>query len=693
MFWEALTRALERIPDFVVARLRTDRSVKDAMGNECPSILITEGTPSDPAAQYQPLADLCHGLSIIVLDPTGLDSIVRLRDIGFDVLLQLIRSVAANLSTEASHETSHLRIVKSSDVRRLALEQRRSVAPGPESTSSRAYLEQVRAWLDVCLHQRLLAEAAETEGTTVPGWAMSASRARTILGGEHASADGETLRVERERLQANLGAREAASRLNGDLPKFVRLADAFHLGALDQGLLAFVLAPELDARYARVYGFLNDDLTRRRPTATILAQLTKPDGGLGWDVQRMLVGPGPLAKYGLIQPDPNDTGPKSESGLAVAPEVIAYLSSEDGRRPQYDKQIELFDGQQSDESLDDYDTTELSEKLKAWRERERCGGLATVIQLLGDVSTRRWFIRSAARQGDSIVLLEFDGWTDQTSQDIQARAMGGARVAKIHDAILLISGTDSLEASARERLEAMILDRLLGRTRRLVVHGRSPWILPASTNVWLVERPALGVQRRSALWVDKARRFNISLSGEDARTLAATVGFDEDDIEASLRLCSEPISSEYGIDAVKAAARQVARTWIPDAVQRLEPVFEWADIVLPDFTVGLLRQIPLHVQHAGDVFEDWGFNARMPYGRGVTALFSGPSGTGKTMAAQHHRPRPWRRTIPAWTWRRSYQSTSAKRRRTSSGCSTPRNAPAPCYCSTRPTRCSANAPR
>src|SRR5262249_22129092 len=48
----------------------------------------------------------------------------------------------------------------------------------------------------------------------------------------------------------------------------------------------------------------------------------------------------------------------------------------------------------------------------------------------------------------------------------------------------------------------------------------------------------------------------------------------------------------------------------------------------------LLQAIPGHVLHAGRVLEEWGFADRLPYGLGVAALFSGPSGTGKTMAAQ-----------------------------------------------------------
>ena len=82
------------------------------------------------------------------------------------------------------------------------------------------------------------------------------------------------------------------------------------------------------------------------------------------------------------------------------------------------------------------------------------------------------------------------------------------------------------------------------------------------------------------------------------------------------------------------AARAVAARHAPETVRRPPAIFGWNDIVLSETVRQQVASIPDHVRHSAQVLDDWGFASRLPYGRGVGALFSGPSGTGKTMCAQ-----------------------------------------------------------
>jgi hypothetical protein len=82
------------------------------------------------------------------------------------------------------------------------------------------------------------------------------------------------------------------------------------------------------------------------------------------------------------------------------------------------------------------------------------------------------------------------------------------------------------------------------------------------------------------------------------------------------------------------ACRVQARPRLDDLAQRIEPAAGWGDLVLPGSQRQMLRDIAVHVRQRTRVYESWGFAARSSRGLGISALFAGDSGTGKTMAAE-----------------------------------------------------------
>jgi SpoVK/Ycf46/Vps4 family AAA+-type ATPase len=82
------------------------------------------------------------------------------------------------------------------------------------------------------------------------------------------------------------------------------------------------------------------------------------------------------------------------------------------------------------------------------------------------------------------------------------------------------------------------------------------------------------------------------------------------------------------------ASRAQARPQLDDLAQRIEPKAVWDDLVVPPAPRWVLQQIAVQVRERYTVYQDWGFAARSDRGLGITALFAGVSGTGKTLAAE-----------------------------------------------------------
>jgi hypothetical protein len=479
------------------------------------------------------------------------------------------------------------------------------------------------------LHHQLAKETSTGDAPGLRGWGLTLERARLLLSPELSRATAESLLGLQQTLGRKLfiaGAQSAEP--SSFTHRFLALCATFFLTPEERQILLLSLAPELDGGFARVIGFLNDDLTRRRPSAALISQVLAQPSLSGWEVRRRLSDEFALGRSGLVTVDPLDNLPGSEAGVTPSPEVVRFLLAGPGRVPEYAPWLALLapDGKPSSVS-----TAELRQRLSSWNEAKASRGGAPVLQLVGNAATLQWFQQAAIELPRAVLVLDLASLDEAAAARLLDLALGAARVAALHDAILLVVGRAGLPAPRLEHFDAIVLPALQRRVTQLVVHGEAMWMLKTTSDVHLIERESLGVAQRAAIWQDRARRLGVPLLAPDALALASVTNFGEPEMDASLRLCRH---GAHDLPALRATARRVAHASAPGTVRRVKAHFQWDDLVLPEAVVKQLRHIPLQVRRAGQVLDDWGYRSRMPYGHGLVALFSGPSGTGKTMAAQ-----------------------------------------------------------
>jgi hypothetical protein len=125
---------------------------------------------------------------------------------------------------------------------------------------------------------------------------------------------------------------------------------------------------------------------------------------------------------------------------------------------------------------------------------------------------------------------------------------------------------------------------------------------------------------------------------------AATFNGTVDNLSEQFRLSARTIFSTATPIALNAdpgrpediwnACRALACPKLEDLAQRIVPRAGWEDLVLPESQERVLRQLAAQVRHRLQVYETWGFSGKGRRGLGVSALFTGESGTGKTLAAE-----------------------------------------------------------
>src|SRR5207249_1849006 len=124
----------------------------------------------------------------------------------------------------------------------------------------------------------------------------------------------------------------------------------------------------------------------------------------------------------------------------------------------------------------------------------------------------------------------------------------------------------------------------------------------------------------------------ISLSGRFRLTNGQI--FDAVARARTLAWVRDPDHGRLSMADIDMACRNQAQHRLGTLARKLNPRYRWDDIVLPRLQMATLRMICTTIRQRPVVYGDWGFDRKLALGKGLIALFAGPSGTGKTMAAE-----------------------------------------------------------
>jgi AAA+ superfamily predicted ATPase len=568
-------------------------------------------------------------LSIIELDLVSRTTKVHVLDVGSEMLMALAHFLAkwVDLAIDEPAETALAAIPSGPAPARRPSAGRLVHQYAEPYRDSAEQFEDLREWLDLKLS--LAVARAQPEGNHDEQGGLG--RARRALG-ERAAALGLTeLRSAWEEADERLAERTEATDPARPLP-LRDLERGFGLDEVERQMLRLALAPDIHASYAQLYGLLQDNLAQPRPTPSLLAELID-EAGTPWSISSRLAGERPFARYGLVAADPAVAAavPASQIPIAVPADLVDYLLSGDGKAGPGGCRLVDPSGRGRGEP-----DPVAAPAIAALRSAEGAG--APVVHLVAPPGEEAWLGEQLAAAGRAVVIGSLP--RGLAVAQLQEKALAWSRWARLNEAALIISGLDEVDEAALPLFAEWLVRTLAPLAALLVLHGRRlhPVALGATaTGIVQIRRGVPSRQERAALWVRAAADRGIALPPDTARDLAATYAFGRAQVGAAVALAAGGgvnLSGPAVGGALREAALQVSRASAPASVSRIETNLGWDDIVLPQSVKDELRSISAHSRHAERVWDDWGFGGRIPYGQGIAALFAGPSGTGKTMAAQ-----------------------------------------------------------
>ncbi|MEY9418081.1 hypothetical protein ABIF69_004523 [Bradyrhizobium japonicum] len=638
---QGLAALLKKSPSIDLVEVVNKTELEDVLLRGNFNVLILPAG-AKTEADYQRYLATRPDIGILVIDLAGPETIVRFRDADGELLVRVIRTLSQNRAARVE-DCARIRWLSSKDFDPLAHAREDNGKPYP---NARAHLTDVKRWSALVLLRLLSTEDVNANGSSITGWTIGQDEARNLLievAGELADC------AKPEVFWCHMQERERASLDNGVELPLRRIAEAFKLKEVEEKLLWHALGPELDGRFARIYGYLNDDLTRGRPTLTRLARLLeaeaqpvepkqpaepKPDA---WGLREMLAGPRPFARHHLISVhmDRPHGMPATVESVAPAPELVRFLFDHVNEAESCETGAAFLFPDKAEDSAPGYDRESalLVEDLR----RAIVDDDGPIFRLKSGREAQHWFERVVGSAGMALLRVSLALQEDLSPVGLARAAEGWARLARLHETVLLITGFEQQDNATRLKLSRICVDCLVGLVPALVLHGAS--LDSAGTGdraVRLIEHMDLTIHVRAEIWHQRASHAGLHLSRTAALELAAIARFDEAQIDMAICI-AKGLAQDRAEDHAPAlceAVRRMARDAAPSAVQVVECTYGWSDIVLRPDVLEQIKSIPDQVRFGGLVREDWGFDKRMPYGRGVAALFSGASGTGKSMAAQ-----------------------------------------------------------
>ncbi|GGN36893.1 ATPase AAA [Streptomyces kronopolitis] len=412
------------------------------------------------------------------------------------------------------------------------------------------------------------------------------------------------------------GAAEAEA---GAADRSGALARQFGLSALDLALLVAALAPDVDRSFEPLYGYLNDDVGRRRATVALALELAGT-GPHEPSARARFHPAAPLLSGGLLVVEDADR-PLPGRALRVPERVVAHLLGDEGLDPELcGGGVELLpsgegpgEGQDGDgEGFFGRLAVLAGQRPLAAHLRERRPGAAA-----GPVSD--------ALRGAGLPVLRY---RPEGGQDGGAVPLGALlREARLRRAALVVGPLPERPGG--------LVRALAGRDVPVVFLGSEPFDPGWAPDAGLLALDAPhGAVAPAEVWRNELGSveadFDLGAAVAPYRLAAWQIRRAARAATALAAFDGTPLTAAH----VQRSARQQSAPLLDRHARRVRPAVGFDGLVLPPEPLALLHELVQRARHREQVLGAWGLRTGGGRGRGVVGLFAGESGTGKTLSAE-----------------------------------------------------------
>ncbi len=422
---------------------------------------------------------------------------------------------------------------------------------------------------------------------------------------------------------------EQAARQQQVLLRLQQLATTFQFDTFDLDAFLICLAPALDLRYERLYAYLQDDVTRKLVSINLILDLLTEPGLLRLRQLTHFMADAPLIKYHLLQPAEALSPSLLAQTLSVDPTIVAWLFGH------YVPHTSLGTQAYLEAPLPDLVDELLAGHVQA--DLKRAVTEKAIVVLYGpdrsnQLSAAKLLAQSQRRP---LLVVHLANAINETTSALQAVRLA-LRDARLTGSIPCLLDWDTCLIDNAP--PASLLTELCNYPDVVLILGQHAWqardTVRSRSLMWL-EFPIPDYAQRCALWKQEVRTD--AVEALDFSALASQFLLTASQIRdavASARDKAMQRGSAITEQDLLAAARAHSSPGLSGLARKITPRYAWNDIVLPPEQLAILREIVATVRGRHIVLNEWGVGQKLVPSDGITILFAGQPGTGKTMAAE-----------------------------------------------------------
>jgi len=443
---------------------------------------------------------------------------------------------------------------------------------------------------------------------------------------------------------AALAQRREESIRQGVRLRLFDLEQTFGLSGLDVEFLVVCLAVEVDPRFERLYAYLQDDVTKKYASVDLVLNLVCRSLEEKIAARERFAAGSPLIDRRLLR-TVDDPSRGAEALLAralrVDERIVRHLLDSDASDPRIAGFARCI---QPSKTLDEMVLPEeMKSKLRAVTGEKSSRWRRATLYLRGIYGCGRRTTAEALchELNHSLVCVDLDALLGSHATGADAALGLAVREAMLQGAAVYVNGFEALLAEDKVTLRRSMLRELTLLPGLIFLAGESSW--HPRDEVGEREFIAIAFNRpdfaeRSQLWrKELGQDCSPELDcGELANKFRLTGGQIKDAVETAWQFARwrDPASPQIAMADLYESCRIHSSRKLSTLGRKIKPHHTWADIVLPEDRTRQLREICNCVKYRSVVFDQWGFDRKLSLGKGLNVLFAGPSGTGKTMAAE-----------------------------------------------------------